>query len=79
MELRQESLPGEDSTVAALYGPLVLATDLGAGPPDGPMRLIHGRVGTEPKDIPASDPLPKLAGARDATPSNNGSPDRLRC
>ena len=66
MELRQEPLLGEDSTVAALYGPLVLAADLGAGPPDGPMRVVHGR-GTEPKDIPTPNPLPKLALARDAT------------
>ena len=43
MELRQESLPGEGSAVAALYGPLVLAANLGAGPPDGPMRIVHGR------------------------------------
>jgi hypothetical protein len=65
MELRQESLPGEDSAVAALYGPLVLAADLGAGPPDGPMRVIHGRD-TEPKDISTPNPLPNLASARDA-------------
>ena len=31
MKLRQESLPGDDSVAAALYGPLVLAADLGAG------------------------------------------------
>ena len=66
MELRQESLPGEESSVAPLYGPLVLAADLGAGPPDGPMRMVRGRP-TEPKDIPGPFPLPKLPGARDAT------------
>ncbi len=65
MELRQESLPGDDSAIAALYGPLVLAADLGAGPPDGPQRVVHGRP-TEPKDIPASSPLPRSPGARDA-------------
>jgi DUF1680 family protein len=59
MELRQEPLPGDDSVAAALYGPLVLAADLGAGPPDGPMRVVHGR-GTEPKDLPAPGPLPKM-------------------
>jgi DUF1680 family protein len=59
MELRQDPLPGDDSVAAALYGPLVLAADLGAGPPDGPMRVVHGR-GTEPKDIPAADSLPKM-------------------
>jgi DUF1680 family protein len=60
MELRQESLPGDDSIAAALYGPLVLAADLGAGPTDGPMKVIHGRS-TEPKDPPAALPLPKSA------------------
>jgi DUF1680 family protein len=60
MELREESLPGDDSVTAALYGPLVLAADLGAGPPGGPMRIVHGRD-TEPKDLPAPEPLPKVA------------------
>jgi uncharacterized protein len=59
MKLRQEPLPGDDSIEAALYGPLVLAADLGAGPLDGPMRVVHGRA-TEPKDLPAPDPLPKM-------------------
>ena len=66
MELQQESLPGEDSAVAALYGPLVLAANLGAGPADGPMRVIHGR-GTEPKDIPKGNPLPRLAATRETS------------
>jgi DUF1680 family protein len=59
MELRHETLPGDDSVAAALHGPLVLAADLGAGPPDGPMRIVHGRA-TEPKDLPVPDPLPKM-------------------
>ncbi len=58
MQLRQEPLPGDDTVTAALYGPLVLAADLGAGPSDGPLRIVHGRA-TEPKDLPAADPLPK--------------------
>lgn len=62
MELSQEPLPGDESVTAALYGPLVLAADLGAGPPDGPMRVVHGRP-TEPKALPAPAPLPKLAAA----------------
>jgi len=65
MELRQESLPGEGSAVAALYGPLVLAANLGAGPPDGPMRIVHGRP-TEPADLPKPDPLPTVAAAPDS-------------
>jgi DUF1680 family protein len=64
MELRQESLPGDDSVMAALYGPLVLAADLGAGPADGPMRVVHGRP-TEPEHLPAPDPLPKVSAGRD--------------
>ena len=60
MEVREESLPGDNSVVAALYGPMVLAADLGAGPLDGPMRVIHGRA-TEPKDLPPPAPLPKIA------------------
>jgi uncharacterized protein len=64
MSLRQEPLPGDESVVAALYGPLVLAGDLGPGPADGPMRVVHGRD-TAPKDLPAVGALPKVAGAFD--------------
>jgi hypothetical protein len=65
MELRQEALPGDDSTAAVLYGPMVLAADLGAGPADGPMRVIHSGD-TVPKNLPAADPLPKTAAGSDA-------------
>jgi hypothetical protein len=80
MELRQEPLPGDESIVAALYGPLVLAADLGAGPPDGPMRVVHGRP-TEPKDLPPPEPLPKVAatpGAMTKEWIQVGSPSELR-
>jgi len=60
MGIYQDALPGDQSTVAAMYGPLVLAADLGAGPPEGPMRVVHGRD-TAPKDLPAAAPLPKVA------------------
>ena len=60
MALRQETLPGDDSVVAALYGPLVLAADLGAGPADGPLRIIHGRPTTPGKALPDPEPLPKV-------------------
>lgn len=66
MELGQEALPDDNSVVAALYGPLVLAADLGAGPPQGPLRVIHGRS-TEPKDLPSPEPLPKVAATPKAT------------
>jgi len=64
MKLCQEPLPGDDSVAAALYGPLVLAANLGPGPADGPMRVIHGRD-TVPKDLPVASAMPKVAGAQD--------------
>jgi hypothetical protein len=60
MELRSEPLPGDDSIAAVLYGPCVLAADLGAGPPDGPNRVIHSGS-TAPDKLPSPDPLPKAA------------------
>jgi DUF1680 family protein len=65
MGLHQDALPGDGSIVAPMYGPLVLAADLGAGPADGPMRVIHGRD-TAPKDLPAAAPLPKVAASERA-------------
>jgi Uncharacterized protein conserved in bacteria len=61
MTVRQEPLPGDVSVIAAMYGPLVLAADLGAGPTDGPMKIIHGRPTTPGKELPPPDPLPKVA------------------
>jgi DUF1680 family protein len=58
MELRQEALPGDDSVTAVLYGPLVLAADLGPGPADGPRKVIHSGA-TAPDNLPSPDPLPK--------------------
>jgi len=60
MELRQSPLPGDDSVAAVLYGPCVLAADLGAGPADGPNRVIHSGA-TAPESLPSPDPLPKAA------------------
>jgi DUF1680 family protein len=71
MELRQEPLPGDDSIVAALYGPLVLAADLGAAPSDEAYRIIHSGD-TVPKKLPAADPLPKVA-ADPGAKTDNGS------
>jgi hypothetical protein len=65
MQLRQEPLPGDGSGSAALYGPLVLAADLGVGPSDEPNRVIHSGD-TSPKNLPAASPLPKVAVAPDA-------------
>ncbi len=58
MDLRQEPLPGDESVTAVLYGPLVLAADLGPGPAEGQDRVIHGRS-TEPKGLPPPELLPK--------------------
>jgi uncharacterized protein len=62
MQLQQETLPGDESIAAVLYGPLVLASDLGAGPGDGPKRVIHGRP-TGPENIAPPEALPKAAAA----------------
>jgi hypothetical protein len=67
MTLRQEPLPGDDTITAALYGPLVLAANLGAGPADGPSRVIHSGD-TVPKGIPAPEPLPKPTASVGTTP-----------
>ena len=66
MQLRQEPLPGDDTIAAALYGPLVLAADLGAAPPDGPERVIHSGD-TVPKNLPAPSPLPKVGAKSNAS------------
>lgn len=59
MQLRQESLQGDDSVAAVLYGPLVLATDLGPGPVAGAERVVHGRP-TAPEGLPPPAPLPRV-------------------
>jgi DUF1680 family protein len=64
MQLRQDPLPGDDSITAVSYGPLVLAADLGAGPADGPDRVIHSGS-TVPANLRPADPLPSSA----ATPA----------
>jgi hypothetical protein len=65
MELRQEPLLGDNLTAAALYGPLVLAADLGPGPADEASRVIHSGE-TVPKNLPAASPLPKAAASSEA-------------
>jgi hypothetical protein len=57
MHLSDEALAGDPSSVATVYGPLVLATVLGDGPKDGPTKFIHGRS-TEPKVSGPPAPLP---------------------
>jgi len=60
MELRTESLPGEDSVAAALCGPLVLAADMGAAPSDESYLIIHSGD-MVPKKLPDAEPLPTVA------------------
>jgi DUF1680 family protein len=67
MELRQESLPGDNSIAGALYGPLALAADLGAAPAEEAYRIVHSGD-TSPKNLPPASPLPKVAAAADADP-----------
>ena len=67
MELRQEALPGDESVAAVLYGPLVLAADLGPGPADGPSKIILGGNPWPSKNLPAASSLPKVAAAPEAS------------
>ena len=47
MQLTTEPLLGDPTLCAALYGPLVLTADLGAGPKDGPLKI--GGASSAPK------------------------------
>jgi uncharacterized protein len=69
MTLRQESLSGDESVTALLYGPMVLAADMGSGPADGPQRVIRGRP-TAPDDLPPPAPLPKTHAAPTVDPGS---------
>jgi hypothetical protein len=72
MELRQEPLPGDASVTAVLYGPLVLATKLGAGPTDESSRVIHSGE-TVPKNLPPAEKLPEVkeAAGKDSVKTEN--------
>jgi DUF1680 family protein len=74
MTLSEEPLLGDPYTVAALYGPLVLAANLGPGPADGPTKILHGR-GTAPENVPSPLPLPRVKSP--ASPKKSMSPDWL--
>jgi uncharacterized protein len=67
MKLRTEPLPGDPTLRAALYGPLVLAADLGPGPKDGPLKV--GGYDTGPKTAelgpPAEAPVASAGNAAD--------------
>jgi hypothetical protein len=65
MRLHTETLLGDPTLRAALYGPLVLAADLGPGPKDGPLKI--GGYDTGPKDAdlgpPAEAPMARAGDA----------------
>jgi DUF1680 family protein len=54
MRLHAEPLPGDPTLRAALYGPLVLAADLGPGPQEGSLKI--GAYDTGPKKGELGDP-----------------------
>jgi DUF1680 family protein len=53
MQLRTEQLPGDPNMRAALYGPLVLAADLGPGPTSGPLKIGGYETGPKPAELGA--------------------------
>jgi DUF1680 family protein len=67
MQLRSEPLLGDTTMRAALYGPLVLAAELGPGPKDGPLEI--GEYDTGPKNAelgaPAEAPVAQGGDAAD--------------
>ncbi len=65
MRLWTEPLAGDDSVRAALYGPMALAANLGAGPTDEAARFLYEPF---PKVILPADPLPKVAAQAGAGP-----------
>jgi hypothetical protein len=59
MQLWSEPLPGDPSTRAALYGPLVLAADLGPGPKDGPLKIGGFDTGPKQAELPKPGENPR--------------------
>jgi hypothetical protein len=75
MRLSTEALLGASATQAVLYGPLVLAADLGDGPASGPTKILHGR-GTAPEGVGAALANPAVRGANRSAGS---APDWIDC
>jgi uncharacterized protein len=67
MRLWTEPLSGDESTRAALYGPLALAADLGPGPTDQAARSLYEPF---PKVIPPPDALPRASTKPDTNPAD---------
>ena len=51
MRLHSEPLPGDSTLHAAMYGPLVLAANLGPGPKDGPLKIGGYDTGPNAADL----------------------------
>ncbi len=66
MQLRSEPLLGDATLRAALYGPLVLTAELGAGPADGPLKIGGYDTGPKAADLGAPADAP-VAPAGDAS------------
>ena len=67
MRLHSEPLLGDSAMSAALYGPLVVAADLGLGPRDGPLKIGGFDTGPKPADLgsPANAPVASGGDAAD--------------
>ena len=58
MALWTQPLPGDVTLQAAMYGPLVLAAEMGQGPKDGPLKI--GGYDTTPKEVPPPADAPHV-------------------
>jgi hypothetical protein len=67
MKLHAEPLAGDPTLRAAVYGPLVLAADLGPGPKDGSLKIGAYDTGPKPAELgpPAAAPVAPAGGAAD--------------
>jgi uncharacterized protein len=70
MALWMLPLPGDQTMQAAMYGPLVLAAEMGPGPVDGPLKI--GGYDTTPKVVPPAADAPV---AKMGKKSEVGKPD----
>jgi uncharacterized protein len=65
MALWTQPLPGDVTLQAAMYGPLVLAAEMGQGPKDGSLKI--GGYDTTPKEVPPAADAPQVVtGKKDA-------------
>jgi DUF1680 family protein len=62
MQLTSEPLAGDPSTRAALYGPLVLAANIGPGPEGAPLRIGNDDPWAKAAHLPLAEPNPVVQG-----------------